>query len=153
SRMALSHPFSYGVAGYPEKHDEAPNLETDLRYLKAKVEAGASYVVTQMFFDNAKYFAFVDRCRAEGITVPIVPGLKPITTANQLTVLPKVFHVDLPETLAHELIKCDDKAAREVGVEWCTEQARELKKRGVPSLHFYSLNAVESVRRVAQAIY
>lgn len=154
SHMTLSSPFSYGVAGYPEKHDEAPNLETDLRHLKAKVDAGASYIVTQMFFDNAKYFAFVERCRAEGITVPIVPGLKPITSANQLTVLPKVFHVDLPEPLARELAACrDDAAAREVGVEWCTTQARELKDRGVPSIHFYSLMATESVRRVARAMY
>ena len=107
-----------------------------------------------MFFDNAKYFAFVERCRAEGITVPIVPGLKPITSANQLTVLPKVFHVDLPEPLARELAACrDDAAAREVGVEWCTTQARELKDRGVPSIHFYSLMATESVRRVARVVY
>ena len=107
-----------------------------------------------MFFDNAKYFAFVERCRAEGITVPIVPGLKPITSANQLTVLPKVFHVDLTEPLARELAACrDDAAAREVGVEWCTTQARELKDRGVPSIHFYSLMATESVRRVARAVY
>ena len=146
--------FTYGVAGYPEKHDEAPNLETDLRHLKAKVDAGASYVVTQMFFDNQKYFDFVKRCRAEGITVPIVPGLKPITSANQLTVLPKVFHVDLPEPLAKELAACrDDAAAREVGVEWCTAQAQELKDNGVPSIHFYSLMATESVRRVARAVY
>ena len=150
----VTHPFEYGVAGYPEKHDEAPNLETDLRHLKAKVDAGASYVVTQMFFDNQKYFDFVERCRAEGITVPIVPGLKPITSANQLTVLPKVFHVDLPEPLAKELAACrDDAAAREVGVEWCTAQAQELKNSGVPSIHFYSLMATESVRRVARAVY
>lgn len=150
----LNAPFTYGVAGYPEKHDEAPNLESDLKYLKAKVEAGASYVVTQMFFDNEKYFAFVDRCRAEGIDVPIIPGIKPVVLANQLTVLPKVFHVDLPEALALELQKCrDDREAKEVGVEWCTMQARELKAKGVPSIHFYSLMATESVARVAKAVY
>lgn len=154
SHMTLTSPFSYGVAGYPEKHDEAPNPETDLRYLKAKVDAGASYVVTQMFFDNQKYFDFVKRCRAEGITVPIVPGLKPITSTHQLTVLPKVFHVDLPEPLARALAACrDDNAAREVGIEWCTAQAQELKQKGVPSIHFYSLMATESVRRVAAAVY
>ncbi|MCH5327723.1 MAG: methylenetetrahydrofolate reductase [NAD(P)H] [Coprobacter sp.] len=155
SKMSLLNtPFTYGVAGYPEKHDEAPNLESDLKYLKAKVAAGASYVVTQMFFDNAKYFAFVDRCRAEGITVPIIPGIKPVVLANQLTVLPKVFHVDLPEPLALELQKCkNDQEAKEVGVEWCTMQARELKAKGVPSIHFYSLMATESVARVAQAVY
>ena len=154
SHMTLDHKFSYGVAGYPEKHDEAPNLETDLRRLKEKVDEGASYVVTQMFFDNAKYFDFVARCRAVGIDVPIVPGLKPVTAVSQLTVLPKVFHVDLPETLAQELAKCrDDAAAREVGVEWCIGQARELIAHGVPSIHFYSLMATESVRRVAAAVY
>ncbi len=153
SHMTLDRPFSYGVAGYPEKHDEAPNLETDLRHLKEKVDAGASYIVTQMFFDNSKYFDFVERCRTIGITVPIVPGLKPINAANQLTVLPKVFHVDLPEALAQALAHCDDLAAKEVGVEWCTAQARELIAKGVPSIHFYSLMATESVRRVAAAVY
>ena len=115
------------MAGYPEKHDEAPNMEQDLMRLKAKVDAGADYVVTQMFFDNAKFFAFVDKCREAGITVPIIPGIKPINLVNQLTVLPKVFHVDLPEALAAELGKCkDNKEAVEVGVEWGIMQAREL---------------------------
>lgn len=155
SKMSLMDtPFSYGVAGYPEKHDEAPNPESDLNYLKEKVKAGASYVVTQMFFDNDKYFAFVERCRAEGINVPIIPGIKPIVLANQLTVLPKVFHVDLPEPLAKELQNCkNDDDAKQVGIEWCTMQAKELKSKGVPSIHFYSMMATESVRRVAQAVY
>lgn len=146
--------FSYGVAGYPEKHDEAPNAEIDLMFLKQKVDKGAEYIVTQMFFDNRKYFDFVDRCRAAGITVPIIPGLKPIVRQNQLNVLPKVFHVDLPTDLATELAKCSSEdAVKQLGVEWCTAQAKELKDRGVPSIHFYSLMAVDSVRKVAEAVY
>lgn len=154
SKTSIATPFSYGVAGYPEKHDEAPNMEQDLMRLKAKVDAGADYVVTQMFFDNAKFFAFVDKCRKAGITVPIIPGIKPINLVNQLTVLPKVFHVDLPEALAAELGKCkDNKEAVEVGVEWGIMQARELKAKGVPSIHFYSMMAAESVYRIAKAVY
>ena len=147
-------PFSYGMACYPEKHEEAPNLLTDIHWAKQKVDAGASYLVTQMFFDNQKYFDFVENCRKEGITVPIIPGLKPITFANQLTVLPKIFHVDLPESFSHELEKCkNDEEATEVGVEWCIKQANELKEHGVPSLHFYSFMATESVRRIAEKVY
>ena len=154
SKTTITTPFSYGVAGYPEKHDEAPNMEQDMMRLKAKVDAGAEYVVTQMFFDNAKYFAFVEKCREAGITVPIIPGIKPINLVNQLTVLPKVFHVDLPEALAVELGKCkDNKQAVEVGVEWGTMQARELKAQGVPSIHFYSMMATDSVYRIAKAVY
>lgn len=146
--------FSYGVAGYPEKHDEAPNADIDLAYLKNKVDLGASYIVTQMFFDNRKFYDFVTRCRNAGITVPIIPGLKPIVNCNQLTVLPKVFHVDLPSELASELNSChDNDAAKQVGIEWCSEQARDLIAHGVPSIHFYSHNATESVRRVAQNVY
>lgn len=146
--------FSYGVAGYPEKHDEAPNLDTDIHWLKEKVRLGAEYVVTQMFFDNEKYYAFVERCRQEGITVPIIPGLKPITLMNQLTVLPKIFHVDIPDPLAKELAKCkNDADALEVGVEWCTMQAMDLKKHGVPSIHFYTMMASQSVKRVAEKVY
>ena len=146
--------FTYGVAGYPEKHDEAPNMEIDLANLKRKVDLGAGYVVTQMFFDNAKFYAFVDRCRATGINVPIIPAIKPIVNCNQLTVLPKVFHVDLPSDLAAELARCQDNdSAKQVGVEWCTAQARDLMAHGVPSIHFYSHNATESVRRVAEAVY
>lgn len=146
--------FSYGVAGYPEKHDEAPNMETDILWLKEKVKRGAAYIVTQMFFDNEKYFSFVERCRAEGITVPIIPGLKPITFLNQLTALPKIFHVDMPAPLVLELSKCkSDAEATEVGMEWCTIQAKELKQKGVPSIHFYTLMAAQSVKRVAEQVY
>jgi methylenetetrahydrofolate reductase (NADPH) len=146
--------FSYGVAGYPEKHDEAPNMETDIIWLKEKVRRGAAYVVTQMFFDNERYFSFVERCRTEGINVPIIPGLKPITFMNQLTALPKIFHVDMPEALVLELSKCKtDAAATEVGVEWCIMQAKELKQHGVPSIHFYTLMASHSVKKVAEQVY
>jgi len=146
--------FSYGVAGYPEKHDEAPNIDIDIARLKAKVDAGASYVVTQMFFDNAKYFGFVERCRAAGITVPIIPGIKPVVSRAQLTVLPRVFHVDLPSEFALELSHCtDDDQAKAVGVEWCVGQVRELLARGVPSVHFYSMNATASVAKVAKLVY
>jgi methylenetetrahydrofolate reductase (NADPH) len=154
AKVEPSTPFSYGVAGYPEKHDEAPNLDSDIHWLKEKVKAGAEYVVTQMFFDNQKYFDFVDRCRAEGITVPIIPGLKPLTVPDQMTVLPKIFHVDIPEAFTKELRKCDnDEAVRQVGMEWCTQQAKELIQHGVPSIHFYTLMATKSVKEVAQAVY
>jgi methylenetetrahydrofolate reductase (NADPH) len=132
--------FCIGVAGYPEKHFEAPNMDTDLQHLKNKVDAGADYIVTQMFFDNEKYFAFVDACRAIGITVPIIPGLKPIFNKKQLTVLPKVFHIDLPTALSDEILKCKEDADVEiVGAEWLLQQSRELKKAGVPALHYYTL--------------
>lgn len=147
-------PFSYGMACYPEKHEEAPNIESDLYYAKMKVDAGAEYLVTQMFFDNQKYYDFVKRCRETGITVPIIPGLKPVTLMNQLTVLPKIFHTDIPEPFAAELRKCKtDDEVLEVGVEWCKMQAADLKTSGVSSIHFYSMMAVESVRRVAEAVF
>jgi len=147
-------PFSYGMACYPEKHEEAPNMATDIHWAKVKVENGASYLVTQMFFDNQKYLSFVEACRKEGITVPIIPGLKPIVLLNQLTVLPKIFHVDLPDDLVKALSDCkSDADAVTVGVEWCTQQAKELIAMGVPSIHFYSMMATESVRKVASAIY
>lgn len=154
--IVTGNPFSYGVAGYPEKHDEAPNPEIDMLFLKQKVDAGAEYIVTQMFFDNAKYFDFVRECRSMGINVPIIPALKPLTTKTQLTVLPKVFHVDLPTDLVQAVMAVDDAdtdAVRRIGVEWCTQQARELVAAGVPSIHFYSLNATRSVAEVARAIY
>ena len=151
---ANKNKFSYGVAGYPEKHEEAPNLEIDIKMLKMKVDMGADYIVTQMFFDNQKYIDFVERCRQIGINVPIIPAIKPIVNRNQVTLLPKVFHVDLPTELANELSKCkDDKQAKQVGVEWCKYQAKDLIKLGVPSIHFYSHNATESVRQVAFDIY
>ena len=154
SHIDQQHPFSYGTAGYPEKHEEAMNAESDLQVLKAKVDAGAQYIVTQMFFDNSKYFTFVDRCRQAGIQVPIVPGLKPLTTLNQMSMLPRIFHIDLPETLACELRKCktnDD--VRQLGIEWCAQQAKELKKAHVPSIHFYSINAVNSIEQIAKMTY
>ncbi|MDH6306948.1 methylenetetrahydrofolate reductase (NADPH) [Parabacteroides sp. PF5-5] len=147
-------PFSYGMACYPEKHEEAPNIESDIYYAKKKVENGADYLVTQMFFDNEKYYTFVDRCRAEGITVPIIPGVKPIVFKNQLTILPKVFRSDIPEALAKELRKCKtDEDAKAVGVEWCTMQCKDLMVHQVPSLHFYSFMATESVYQVAKEVY
>jgi methylenetetrahydrofolate reductase (NADPH) len=145
--------FCIGVAGYPEKHFEAPNLETDLTYLKEKVEAGAEYITTQMFFDNQKYFEFVDACRKNGIAIPIIPGLKPITSKKQLSVIPRTFHVDIPTALSNEILKCKtDADVEKVGTEWLIEQSKELKKRGVPVLHYYTLgkpkviyNAVKEV--------
>lgn len=147
-------PFSYGMACYPEKHEEAPNMESDIFYAKEKVRNGADYLVTQMFFDNRKYFDFVARLRAEGVTVPIIPGIKPIVLKNQLTVLPRIFRSDIPEPLASELRKCkDDNAAKEVGIEWGIQQCKELIARGVPSLHFYTMMATESVARIAKEVY
>jgi methylenetetrahydrofolate reductase (NADPH) len=147
-------PFSYGVACYPEKHEEAPNMDSDIAFLKQKIALGAEYAVTQMFFDNRKYFAFVDRCRQEGITVPIIPGIKPIVFLNQLTVLPKVFRSDIPDELENELRQCkNDEEAKQVGVEWCISQCKELINKDVPSLHFYTLLATDSVRKIAKAIY
>jgi len=147
-------PFSYGMACYPEKHEEAPNLDSDLIYAKQKVDAGAEYLVTQMFFDNQKYYDFVAKCKANGINVPIIPGIKPITFMNQLTVLPKIFSTEIPEEFASELRKCKtDTDAAEVGIEWCTKQANDLIKHSVPSIHFYSMMATQSVKRVAQTVF
>jgi len=150
----IETPFSYGMACYPEKHEEAPNLESDLEYARRKVENGAKYLVTQMFFDNNKYFEFVDRCRKAGISVPIVPGIKPITKTRQMTLLPKVFHVDIPEEFASELRKCkSDAAAIDCGVEWCVAQCRDLIARGVPGIHFYTHYATDSISRVASQVF
>ncbi len=147
-------PFSYGVACYPEKHEESPNMEQDIYWLKKKVEAGAEYAVTQMFFDNQKYYDFVKRVRAEGITVPIIPGIKPFGKLSQLSVVPKTFKIDLPQPLASEALKCTtDEEARQLGREWCIEQCKDLMAHGVPSIHFYTVGAVDSVRAVAEAIY
>lgn len=146
-------PFTYGVAGYPEKHDEAMNPTADLRALKNKVDLGAGYVVTQMFFDNKKYFDFVDRCREAGINVPIVPGLKPLGTLNHCTMLPRTFHVDFPEELSDKLEKCrTNDEVKEVGVEWAIRQCRELKEHDVPSLHFYTMNAALQIETIMRAL-
>ncbi|MBO9659803.1 MAG: methylenetetrahydrofolate reductase [NAD(P)H] [Chitinophagaceae bacterium] len=145
--------FCIGVAGYPEKHFEAPNMQTDLRYLKEKVDGGADYIVTQMFFDNEKYYAFVRSCREAGINVPIIPGLKPIYNKKQLNVLPKTFHIDLPADLANEVQKCKtDEEVEEVGKRWLLEQSKDLKKNGVPVLHYYTLGKPHMVADVVREI-
>lgn len=145
--------FCIGVAGYPEKHFEAPNMQTDLQYLKAKVDEGAEYVTTQMFFDNQKYFDFVKACRAAGINVPIVPGLKPISTKKQLTVIPRTFHVDIPEELSTEILRCKTDADVEiVGTEWLLKQSKELKAKGVPGLHYYTLGKPTMVVNVVKEL-
>jgi len=146
--------FSVGVAGYPEKHPEAPNFDSDIRHLKSKVDAGAEYIVTQMFFDNRHFFSFVDKCRAAGITVPIVPGLKPVSIKNHLSVLPKTFGVELPEALTSEMEKCTDNAAvRQLGIEWTAEQARELKQAGVPSIHLYTMGKADNIREIVRKVF
>ena len=145
--------FCVGVAGYPEKHFESPNMDTDLQFLKQKVDAGADYIVTQMFFDNKKYFDFVDACRAIGITVPIIPGLKPVYNKKQLTILPKIFHIDLPTALSEEIIKCKaDCDVETVGQEWLLQQSKELKQAGVPALHYYTLGKPHIIAEVVRGI-
>jgi len=146
--------FSIGVAGYPEKHYESPNMEKDIYWLKNKVDTGADYIVTQMFFDNEKYFQFVEKCREAGITVPIIPGLKPISTFNDVNLIPRAFHIDIPFELCREVDKCENKQqVREVGVEWTIKQARELKKYGVPALHFFTLGQSDNIRKIASQVF
>ncbi|WP_034061390.1 methylenetetrahydrofolate reductase [NAD(P)H] [Lacinutrix jangbogonensis] len=146
--------FCIGVGAYPEKHMEAPSLDSDIHFLKKKITNGAEYIVTQMFFDNGKYFDFVKKCRAEGITVPIIPGLKPISTRKQLNIIPHRFHVDLPEALIMEIIKCkDNKRVRQVGIEWCVQQSKALEKAGVPVLHYYSMGKSDNIKAIAQAVF
>ncbi len=146
--------FCIGVAGYPEKHFESPNLATDLKWLKHKVDCGADYIVTQMFFDNKKYFSFVEKCRAAGITIPIIPGIKPIAQKAQLSVLSKMFHIDIPEELADEVENCkDDKAVKRVGVEWAITQSKELKAANVPCLHYYTMSRSEATIEIAKAVF
>ncbi|MDC3252726.1 methylenetetrahydrofolate reductase [NAD(P)H] [Crocinitomicaceae bacterium] len=146
--------FCVGAAGYPEKHFEAMNLTTDLNYLKAKVDAGAEYIVTQMFFDNRKFFAFVDACRAIGIDVPIIPGLKPIKTLRHISFLPKFFHIDYPEALSKELLKCkSNKDVQQVGLEWGITQSKELMAAGVPCIHYYTMSNSELVRSIAKEVF
>ncbi|MGB1385039.1 MAG: methylenetetrahydrofolate reductase [NAD(P)H] [Flavobacteriales bacterium] len=145
--------FCIGVAGYPEKHFEAPNLASDLRWLKRKVEDGAEYVITQMFFDNAAYFDFVAKCRKQGIDIPILPGLKPLTTKGQLNSLPQNFHVNLPDELVDLIERAKTKeAVKEIGVEWCIRQAKELKDAGVPGLHFYTMGKADPTAQIAKAV-
>jgi methylenetetrahydrofolate reductase (NADPH) len=146
--------FCVGVAAYPEKHMEAPSLESDIHFLKKKIKNGATYIVTQMFFDNEKYFNFVKRCREEGITIPIIPGLKPIATKNQLNLIPHRFHVDLPDDLVREVLKCkENEQVREVGIEWCIQQSKELKYKGIPVLHYYSMGKSDNINTIASAIF
>lgn len=146
--------FCIGVAGYPEKHMEAPSLDSDIHFLKKKIKNGAEYIVTQMFFDNKKYFDFVDKCRNAGITVPIIPGLKPIATKKQLNLIPHRFHVDLPEELVIEIVKSkDNNQVRQIGIEWCINQSRELQKAGIPVLHYYSMGKSSNIQKVAEAIF
>jgi methylenetetrahydrofolate reductase (NADPH) len=146
--------FCIGVAGYPEKHFEAPNLTTDIKNLKLKVDAGSDYIVTQFFFDNKYFFDFEKKCREAGITVPIIPGLKPIYRKSQLKVLPSIFHTDLPVDLADALEKAkDDTQAREIGIEWCIAQSQELKKHGVPVLHYYTMSRSSETIEIAKAVF
>jgi methylenetetrahydrofolate reductase (NADPH) len=146
--------FCIGAAGYPEKHFEAMNLTTDLQYLKQKVDAGASYIVTQMFFDNSKYFAFVDACREKGINVPIIPGLKPIKTLKHISFLPKFFHIDYPEELSKELLKCKtNDEVNALGVEWAIAQSKELKEAGAPCIHYYTMSNSEQVKKIASEVF
>lgn len=145
--------FCIGVAGYPEKHFEAPNMQADLQHLKRKIDLGADYIITQMFFDNAKYYAFVKACRDAGITVPIIPGLKPVYTKKQLTVLPKTFYIDLPTDLSSEMLKCKtDEEVEKVGAEWLLHQSKDLKKSGVPVLHYYTLGKPHVIANVVKEL-
>jgi len=146
--------FCIGVAGYPEKHFEAMNLQSDLKHLKEKIDAGAQYIVTQMFFDNEKYFKFVDACRKVGIKVPIIPALKPITTLRHISFLPKFFHIDLPEELSNELDKCKSNAeVKEVGIEWGIQQSKELKAKGAPCIHYYTMGKSDTVKRISREVF
>lgn len=146
--------FCIGVAGYPEKHEDAPNMRSDMNFLKRKIDAGAEFIVTQMFFDNTRYFDFVEQCRKEGINVPIIPGLKPLATKKQLFILPKIFHMDMPEDLvdAVESAKTTEDV-KKVGVEWCIQQSKELKKAGVPVLHYYTMGKSEATYAVAKEVF
>ena len=146
--------FCIGVAAYPEKHMAAPSLDSDIRYLKQKIAKGAEYIITQMFFDNAKYFDFVRRCRAEGITIPIIPGLKPIATKKQLNLIPHRFSLELPDCLINEIDQAtDNNAVKKIGIEWCIEQSKELIAAGIPILHYYSMGKSENIKQIAKAVF
>jgi methylenetetrahydrofolate reductase (NADPH) len=145
--------FDIGVACYPEKHEEAPNLEMDMQYLKMKQDLGAQYAVTQLFYDNEKYFSFVERARQMGITIPIIPGIKPLAKLSQLSVVPRTFHCDIPEPLAREIVKCKtDEDARQLGIEWTTQQCRELYDHGICDIHFYTVGAVDAVVDIVKGL-
>lgn len=152
----MKHPgerFDYGVACYPEKHEEAPNIEMDIAYLKQKQDMGAAYAVTQLFFDNAKYFSFVQKAHEAGVTIPLIPGIKPFAKLSQLTVVPKTFHCDLPEELAKEVLKCrNDEDAKALGIEWAVQQCKQLYAAGISNIHFYTVSAVNSVCEVARRL-
>ena len=146
--------FCIGAAGYPEKHVDAANLQSDLKFLKRKVDAGAEFITTQMFFDNKKYFEYVDLCREAGIHVPIIPGIKPITKKIHLRALPSIFNMDIPEPLASELHDAkDDAAARQIGIEWCIQQCKELKASNVPALHFYTMSFSSATKDVVSQVF
>ena len=146
--------FSIGVAGYPEKHYEAANMDTDIQHLKEKVEKGADYVITQMFFDNARYYDFVDRCRKAGITVPIIPGLKPISVARQINLLPRSFHLDIPQDLVNEILKAKTKEqVYEAGVAWCVAQSQDLLRHGVPAIHYYTMGKADNIRKIVKTVF
>ena len=152
--LVTKTPFSFGVACYPEKHEESPNLERDIHWLKMKQEAGALYAVTQLFYDNSKYFSFVERAKGAGVTIPIIPGIKPLSKKSQLTVIPKTFKVDLPKELTDEILRCqNDDEVKCLGIDWSIRQCKELIQAGVPSLHFYALGAADSVKEIAMGIY
>ena len=152
--LVTKTPFSFGVACYPEKHEESPNLERDIYWLKQKQEAGAQYGVTQLFYDNTKYFNFVSMAREAGVSIPIIPGIKPLSKQSQLSVIPKTFKVDLPKDLVSEALKLhNDDEIKQLGIEWGIQQCKELIKAGVPSLHFYALGATDSVKEIAKGIY
>ena len=146
--------FSIGVAGYPEKHYEAANMDTDIQHLKEKGEKGADYVITQMFFDNARYYDFVDRCRKAGITVPIIPGLKPISVARQIDLLPRSFHLDIPQDLVNEILKAKTKEqVYEAGVAWCVAQSQDLLRHGVPAIHYYTMGKADNIRKIVKTVF
>ena len=151
---SASTDFCIGVAGYPEKHMEAPSLDSDIHFLKQKIKNGADYVITQMFFDNQKFFDFVAKCRAAGITVPIIPGLKPIATKKQLNLIPHRFSIELPDALIMEVVKAkDNDAVRQIGIEWCIQQSKELVAAGIPVLHYYSMGKAANVKAIASSIF
>ena len=146
--------FSIGVAGYPEKHYEAANMDTDIQHLKEEVEEGADYVITQMFFDNARYYDFVDRCRKAGITVPIIPGLMPISVARQIDLLPRSFHLDIPQDLVNEILKAKTKEqVYEAGVAWCVAQSQDLLRHGVPAIHYYTMGKADNIRKIVKTVF